>query len=155
MTARTRNRPPAYNAGVPWTSSHQLMTPRTGGTLFRGFAPGYLRLAYLRAGLPVDVPSEPLILAIVRDREGSLLDPPIAVYELAGEAWGRAGGRVFAASGRGPKLHVDARYLVYAETRFSDVTFWRVSESIASARNERDLMGIVDGRDLLTAGRDS
>ena len=88
---QTPRRPPAYNAGVPWTSSHQLMTPRVGGTqfryrdptgiqwwsdghaLFRGYAPGYL---CLRAGLPVDVPTEPLMLAIVRDHTGARIDGP-------------------------------------------------------------------------------
>ena len=100
------------------------------------------------------VPTEPLMLAIVRAREGVLLDPPIAVYEFAG-AHGAVPVAVFAASGRDPELHVDARYLAYAEARFTDATFRRVSESIVSVRNERGFMGIVDGRDLLTGRRDS
>ena len=67
-----QERPVAYNACVPWTSSSfQQITPRAGGTLYcyrdpaggqwwrdghalsRGFVPGSLRHGYRAAGLPV------------------------------------------------------------------------------------------------------
>jgi hypothetical protein len=172
VNRQTPRRPPAYNAGVPWTSSQQLMTPRAGGTLyryrdptgtrwwsdghalFRGYVPGYLRLAYLRAARPVDVPVEPLMLAIMRDRTGVRLDPPLFVYELPGEH-GIVPVAVFAASGADAELHVDARYLAYAEARFTDATFWRVGEATVAVRNERGLMGLIDGQDRPAGGRDS
>ena len=38
-----------------------------GTAMFQGEPPGYLRRAYRAVGLPVDVPGEPPLLALVRD----------------------------------------------------------------------------------------
>ena len=89
-----------------------------------------------------------------RDWEGAVLAPPIAVYELTGEH-GVVPVAVFVADGPDPELHVDARYLACAEARVTDVTFWRVGEALVAVRNERGLMGIVDGHGLQAGGRRS
>ena len=53
---------------------------------------------------------------------------------------------MFAASGR--ELHVDARYLAYAEARFTGCTFWCIAATAVAVRNQRalEVVGVVEGR---------
>ena len=147
-----------------WTPAQLRMTPRPDGVLyhyrdlydvdwwsdgyalFQGEAPGYLRKAYRAAARPVDVPGEPLLLALVRDQRGTPIGRPIAAYEAAGEH-GAVPVTVFAATEHVPELHVDARYLAYAEARFTTASFWRVRDDVIAVRGARGLQGIVAGLD--------
>ena len=154
----------SYTARVPWNPIIRRMAPHRGGmlfsyrdahgvdwwsdgfALFQGEAPGYLSRAYRAAGLPVDVPGEPPLLAVVRDQVGTPLGAPIAAYEATSEH-DAVPVAVFAATEHAPELHVDARYLAYAEARFNAASFWRVREAIIAVSTERGLLGIA-GRDL-------
>ena len=157
----------SYTDRVPWNPINRRMVPRRNGTLYRyrdaagvdwwsdgtaifqGEAPGYLRRAYGAAGLPVDVPGEPLLFALVRDLAGTPLGAPIAAYQVISEvSHDVVPVAVFAADEGAPELHVDARYLAYAEARFNAASFWRVYRAIATVRSARGLLGIVEGRDL-------
>ena len=55
---------------------------------------------------------------------------------------------VFTDTEHDPDLHVDARYLAYAEARFNAASFWRVRDAVIAVRSARGLQGIVAGRDL-------
>ena len=125
---------------------------RTAPRLFQGEAPGYLRRAYRDAGLPVDVPVKQNLLALVPGLPGFPLGAPIAAYEVTGED-DVVPVAVFAAGEGIPELHVDARYLAYAEARFNTASCWRVGHAIVTVRSPRGLVGIIEGRDLPPRGR--
>ena len=48
----------------------------------------------------------------------------------------------------GRELHVDARYLAYAEARFTGCTFWCIAATAVAVRNQRalEVVGVVAGR---------
>ena len=166
MRDRTGN-PLSYSDRVPWSPINRRMAPHRdgmlfsyrdaagfdwwsdGAALFQGEAPGYLRRAYRDAGLPVDVPGKQDLLALVPGLPGFPLGAPIAAYEVAGESTRDIVPVAVFAPGEGvPELHVDARYLAYAEARFTTATCWRVGHAIVTVRSPRGLVGIIEGRDL-------
>jgi hypothetical protein len=158
----------SFTGHVSWTPAQLLMAPHPDGVLYRyrdpdgvtwwsdgyalfqGEAPDYLREAYRAAALPVDAPGEPLMLALVRDEYGTPLGPPIASYDAPGAVLVV----VFAATEHGPELHVDARYLAYAEARFNTPSFRRVRHTVIAVHGEQGLVGIIAGRGRdLSGGR--
>ena len=162
---RTRKHTLTYSDRKPWTPIRHRMVPHRaelytyhdkdgvdwwsdGYATFRGDAPGYLRQACRAAGLPVGVPGQPLLFSYYLNIGfGARLDPPIAGYEVSSpishDVVPVAG---FAASGR--ELHVDARYLAYAEARFTGCTFWCIAAAAVAVRNQRalEIVGVVEGR---------
>ena len=163
----SRTRALSYSDRVPWTPTQRRIVPRRGGMLYRyrdedgvdwwsdnigifqGEAPDYLKQAYRAAGLPVDVESEPRMLSFVRMMPGILLDAPVAAYEVTSETERDVVPvAVFAETEHDPELHVDARYLAYAESRFPDAMLWRAGGLFVAVRRTRALLGYVEGRAL-------
>lgn len=95
----------------------------------------------------MDVPGKQQLLSLVRGLPGIPLGAPIAAYEVSGED-DTVPVAVFATGVGVPELHVDARYLAYAEARFNTASCWRVGHAIVTVRSPRALVGIIEGRDL-------
>ena len=167
MRAR-KSKTTTYSRRVPWQPIHRRMVTYTaaqlyvyrdddgmdwwsdGFAIFRGEAPGYLRKAYRASGRPVDVAGQPLLFSVYANLgQGTRLAAPIAGYEVTRMiSHDVVPVAVFAAGETDPELHVDARYLAYAEARFTGCTFWRIARSAVAVRTVRGLVGIVEGRKL-------
>lgn len=129
--------------GVAWWSD--------GYAIFRGDAPEDLREAYRAAGRPVDVPNDPILLPYYASvAPGIRLDPPIAAYEVSIEIPPDVVPVAVFVVRDAPELHLDARYLAYAETHYPGCTFWRIARAICAVRDEHGttLLGVVEGRKL-------
>jgi len=115
-------------AGVAWWSD--------GWAIFRGDAPEDLRAAYRAAGLPVDVPHDPILLPYYASIAlGTRLGSPIAGYEVSIESpHDVVPVAVFVVSGA-TEMHLDARYLAHAEAQYPGCTFWRIARSICTVRD--------------------
>ena len=171
MRPRNRRHAPPCSDRVPWTPTRRRLAPHIGhasklhtfrdqdgahwwsddNAIFRGTAPAYLRQAYLAAGLQVDVPVhwQPSMLAYARRHLGTRLDQPIAAYEATRMHYHDiVPVEVFAAPGRDPEVHVDARYLVYARDRFKGCTFWCIDAACVAVRDQRtqELVGLIQRR---------
>ena len=132
MRDRTGN-PLSYSDRVPWSPINRRMAPHRDGMLFSyRDAAGFDWWSDGGAMFQAEAPG--YLRRAYRDAGLSTRDiVPVAVF----------------APGEGvPELHVDARYLAYAEARFTTATCWRVGHAIVTVRSPRGLVGIIEGRDL-------
>ncbi len=122
-----------------------------GAALFTGYAPAYLRQAYLSAGLPVAVPAATVLLhRLVRTR--STPETKLRLPSASDEFLPQAGTvsipvDVFHAGPDWPEIHVDARYLAHALSCYEGATFWRANAATVAVRDRaQDLVGIIPQR---------
>ena len=166
-----RDRAPSCSERVPWTPTPRRLEMGGGGAttlhthrdeagvrwwsdgfaIFRGDAPEELRAAYRNAGLPVDVPYDPILLPYYASlAHGTRLGSPIATYNITGELSPDVVPVAVFGAGDAPELHVDARYLAHAEDRYPGCTFWRIARTLCAVRaaDGHTLLGVVEGRKL-------
>ena len=125
----------SYSDRVPWSPINRRMAPHRNGMLFS-----------YRDADGVDWWSDGAAL-FQGEAPGYLRRAYRAAYQVSGED-DTVPVAVFAADMGVPELHVDARYLAYAEARFNTASCWRVGHAIVTVRSPRALVGIIEGRDL-------